>query len=59
MKAYIITSGIIFALLTVAHVLRVMAEGAHLAAEPFFILTTLASVGMSIWAWRVVPSTGR
>jgi hypothetical protein len=56
MKAYVMTSGVIFALLAVAHVLRVVAEGAHLAGEPFFILTTLAAIGMSVWAWRVLPS---
>jgi hypothetical protein len=56
MKAYTMTSGIIFALLAVAHVLRVMAEGPHLIAEPFFILTTAAAIGMSVWAWRVMPS---
>ena len=56
MKAYVLTSGIIFALLAVAHLLRVAAEGAHLAMEPFFILTTLAAIAMSVWAWRVMPS---
>jgi hypothetical protein len=59
MKAYIVTSGIIFALIAVAHVLRVLAEGTRLIAEPFFILMTLAAIGMALWAWRVVPSPGR
>jgi hypothetical protein len=54
MRAYVLTSGIIFALLAV--VLRVAAEGTHLAMEPFFILTTLAAIAMSVWAWRVMPS---
>ena len=57
MKAYVMTSGAIFALVAIAHVLRVTAEGAHLAGEPFFVLTTLASVGMSVWAWRVLPTS--
>jgi len=56
MRAYVLTSGIIFALLAVAHVLRVAAEGTRLAMEPFFILTTLAAIAMSAWAWRVMPS---
>jgi hypothetical protein len=59
MKAYVMTSGILFTLLAIAHVLRVVAEGAHLAVEPFFILTTLAAVAMSVWAWRVLPSARR
>ena len=56
MRAYVLTSGIIFALLAVAHVLRVAAEGTRLAMEPFFILTTLAAIAMSAWAWRVIPA---
>lgn len=50
MKAYIITTGVIFALLAAAHVARAIAEGAHPLAEPIFVLTTLISVGMVVWA---------
>jgi nicotinamide riboside transporter PnuC len=53
MKAYIITSGVIFGLVTIAHLLRIAMEGRHLA-EPLFILITLASAALSIWAWLVL-----
>lgn len=50
MRAYIITTGVIFALLTVAHVARVMIEGTHVLKEPIFVITTICSVGMVVWA---------
>ncbi len=53
MKAYIITTGVIFALITLAHVLRVFAEGSRLAKDPFFILLTCLAAGLAIWAWRL------
>ena len=54
MKAYVITTGIVFALIVVAHVARVMAEGAQLLKEPSFIFTSLLSVALCVWAWRVL-----
>ena len=50
MRAYLLTTGVIFLLIVVAHVARVASEGAHLAAEPSFILLTGLALGMSIWA---------
>ncbi len=49
MKAYIITSGTVFGLLTIAHILRVISEGSHVA-NAGFILITLASAGLCVWA---------
>jgi len=54
MRAYVITSGIVFALLTLAHIWRGIVEGAHLATEPWFILLTLATAGLSVWAARLL-----
>jgi len=45
MKAYLITTGIIFALIVVAHVLRAIDEGPGTAKDPFFILLTLLAAG--------------
>jgi hypothetical protein len=56
MKAYLITTGIVFALITLAHILRVFAEGPRLAKDPFFILLTLLAAGLSVWAWRLLRS---
>ncbi len=39
MKAYVITTGAVFGLLTLAHAWRVIAEDPHLATDPWFVLT--------------------
>lgn len=57
MKAYLVTTGIIFALITLAHILRVFAEGPRLAKDPVFILLTLLAAGLSAWAWRLLRSS--
>lgn len=54
MKAYVITTGVIFVLITLAHILRVFAEGPRLAKDPFFILLTAIAVGLAVWAWRLL-----
>lgn len=54
MKAYLITTGIVFALLVVAHIWRVIVESRQLATDPDFILITLASAALSAWAWRLL-----
>lgn len=54
MKAYVITSGGIFAALTVAHLMRIGIDNRHLATQPAFILITLAAATLSVWAWRVL-----
>ncbi|HSS21043.1 MAG TPA: hypothetical protein VLL54_13295 [Pyrinomonadaceae bacterium] len=59
MKAYVITSGLIFGLLTIAHILRAVMEGRHVLTEPVFILFTLLSAALAIWAWRVLRGSYR
>jgi hypothetical protein len=59
MKAYIITTGVVFTLIALAHAARIVDEGPHLAREPFFIITTVMAVGLSIWAWRVLGQLRR
>jgi hypothetical protein len=59
MKAYVITSGVVFGLLTLAHILRVFAEGPRLATDPWFILITIAAAALCIWAWRVLRLSSR
>jgi len=54
MKTYVITTGVVFALLTLAHVLRVIQEGSQLARDPVFILMTFASAALAIWAGSLV-----
>jgi membrane associated rhomboid family serine protease len=59
MKAYVITSGAIFGVLAIAHLLRIAMENRHLATEPVFVLITLASAALCIWAWRVLRRLNR
>ncbi|HEY5913319.1 MAG TPA: hypothetical protein VJA21_22230 [Verrucomicrobiae bacterium] len=59
MKAYVITTGTIFGLITLAHIWRAFAGGAHDAANPVFVLLTLLAAGLSIWAWRLVRASSR
>ena len=58
-KAYLSLTGIIFALITVAHVCRVFAEGPHLAKDPLFISLTLLAAFMSVWAGVLLRRTSR
>ncbi len=50
MKAYLIITCIIFALILVAHAARVVSEGVWLLTEPTFIGTSIAALGLSAWA---------
>jgi hypothetical protein len=59
MKAYVITSGAVFGLLTLAHLLRIMVEGLHLAKDPLYVLITLAAASLCFWAWRVLRLSKR
>jgi dolichyl-phosphate-mannose--protein O-mannosyl transferase len=54
MKVYVTTTGVIFGLLTVAHVWRVIAEGPHLARGPAYILFTVGAAALCLWAFRLL-----
>ena len=54
MKAYIITTGVVFALLVVAHIWRAIAEGPQLLYDPWFILITLAAAVLFVWAMSLL-----
>lgn len=58
MTGYVKTTGVLFALITVAHVLRMFAEP-RFAADPWYLLLTLAAAGFTVWAWRVLPRRAR
>ncbi len=59
MKAYVITTGAVFGLLTVAHLLRIVTEDPHLATDPVYILITVASAALGFWAWHVLRRSNR
>jgi hypothetical protein len=54
MKAYVMTTGVVFGLLTLAHIWRVMAEGPHLATEPWYVLITAFAAALCLWAVRLL-----
>lgn len=56
MKAYVVTTGVLFGLLVVVHVWRALEEGPHLASDPAYIVITALAAAMCFWAWRVFKS---
>jgi len=54
MKAYLATTGALFALLTVVHIWRIAAEGMSLARDPWYLLITATAAALSIWAMRLL-----
>ena len=49
-RRYVLTTGTAALLLALAHLARILAEGTHLLGQPAFLLATLASIGIGIWA---------
>ncbi|MFN8177793.1 MAG: hypothetical protein U0167_07695 [bacterium] len=54
MKAYVMTTGAVFGLLTVVHLGRVVEEGRGLAAQPWFVLITVTAAALCVWACRLL-----
>lgn len=60
MKGYIVTSGSVFALLTLAHLWRIVAENRSLVSDPIFVSVTVMAAALSVWALLVLlRSKGR
>jgi hypothetical protein len=53
-KSYVLTTGGVFGLITMAHILRIIAEGRHLLMDPWFVLLTVAAASLCLWAWRLL-----
>lgn len=51
MRAYLITTGILFAAITVAHGFEII-DRRHVLASDALVLA--ASVGLGVWAWRLL-----
>jgi hypothetical protein len=52
MKAYMVTTGVVFGLLTIAHLWRIAAEGLQLLTNPWWVGITVGAAARSFWAWR-------
>ena len=59
MRAYLLTTGVMFALVAVAHVWRIAVESRALATEPSFVGLTVVAVLMSAWAFRLLRNSPR
>ena len=59
MKAYLITTGTVFALVTAAHIWRAISEAGATTRDPWFILLTVLTAGLSVWAWRLLRVSTR
>ena len=50
MRAYLVTTGLIFALIVVAHIARMIGESGQLARDPVYLGITLLAAGLTVWA---------
>ena len=57
MKTYVITTGTIFTLLTLAHIARMVSESWMFAKEPIYLAITFTAAAMATWAWWLVVKT--
>lgn len=54
MKAYVITTGAVFGLLAIAHLVRMVVEKGHLATEPEYLILTAVPAALCAWAVYVL-----
>jgi len=54
MKAYVMTTGAVFGILFVVHILRIIEEGRALARDPLYLIITIAAAALFLWAWRLL-----
>jgi len=63
MKAYLVTTGTLFALLAVAHLLRTIAEWPRLTSDPWFLFEVpgigILAAAICVWAWRLLRAAAR
>jgi hypothetical protein len=59
MKAYLVTSGVAFALVLLAHVARVIVEGPGVVRDPWFLASTVAAAALCVWAIRLLRLSPR
>jgi hypothetical protein len=60
MKAYLFTTGTLFGLLALAHLMRTFAEWQRLTTDAWFVWEGpgigLLGAALSLWAWRLLWS---
>jgi hypothetical protein len=58
-RPYLLTTGILFGLLTIVHLWRVVAESASLARDPWYLLITALAAAFCVWALALYRRTAR
>jgi hypothetical protein len=59
MKTYVIVTGVLFAAVFVAHILRILAEGPSLLLNPLWDSLTALVLAMFVWSLVVLRRLGR
>ena len=59
MRAYAVTTGVVFGLIVIAHIARLVAEGPSAFRSPVFVISSLLSIGMVVWSVLVLRRLGR
>lgn len=59
MRHYIMTTGIVFGLLTLAHAARIIVEGWQVASSVIFVLATIVPAALCIWAFYLLRQSRR
>ena len=59
MRAYVIVTGALFALLPLVHVWRAIDAEPHLARDPSFVLITIATGALCLWALYLLRRPAR
>lgn len=54
MRIYLTLTAIVFGLLAAMHIWRMVAESSSLARDPFFLLLTVISAALCVWAVRLL-----
>lgn len=58
MRAYLLTTGGLFALLAVVHVIRSIAEADQFTRNPWFVVEGpgigLVAAAIAVWSWRLL-----
>ena len=52
MKAFLATTGTVFGLLVIVHLVRIRVEP-NMARDPWFWIITVIAGALSVWAWRL------